>query len=58
MYELNKEVLERTKGFVNLLIHEDIDSLNNKYNFKIGDFNIVKCKSIKCCCRKKFKEEL
>ena len=25
MYELNKAVLERTKGFVNLLIHEDID---------------------------------
>ncbi|MDO5780011.1 MAG: metalloregulator ArsR/SmtB family transcription factor [Clostridium sp.] len=62
MYELNKEVLENAKKFMDLLIHKDIDLISKQCNIKISDLNITKCKlrckSMKCCCKRKFKEEL
>ncbi|MPQ43886.1 ArsR/SmtB family transcription factor [Clostridium tarantellae] len=60
MYDLNKEVLENAINFMNLLINDDISSINNKLDLQIKDFNIsqckVSCKAMKSCC-KKFKEE-
>ena len=62
MYELNKDVLENAKKFMDLLIHKDIDLISKQCNIKISDLNITKCKisckSNKCCCKRKFKEEL
>ena len=62
MYELNKEVLENAKKFMDLLIHKDIDLISKQCNIKISDFNMttckLSCKSMKCCCKRKFKEEL
>ena len=62
MYELNKEVLENAKKFMDILIHKDIDLISKQCNIKIRDLNITKCKlsckSMKCCCKRKFKEEL
>ena len=62
MYELNKEVLENAKKFMDLLIHKDIDLISKQCNIKINDLNITKCKlsckSMKCCCKRNFKEEL
>ena len=62
MYELNKDVLENAKKFMDLLIHKDIDLISKQCNIKISDFNMatckLSCKSMKCCCKRKFKEEL
>ena len=62
MYELNKDVLENAKKFMDLLIHKDIDLISKQCNIKINDLNITKCKlsckSMKCCCKRNFKEEL
>ena len=62
MYELNKDVLEKAKKFMDLLIHKDIDLISKQCNIKISDFNMatckLSCKSMKCCCKRKFKEEL
>ena len=53
MYELNNEVLEESKNFLDILIHKDVDL--------ISDFSTARCKqgckTMKGCCRKKFKEE-
>lgn len=61
MYELNKEVLEEAKNLMDLLIHKDVDLISKKYNIKISDFSTARCKqgckTMKGCCRKKFKEE-
>ena len=61
MYELNKEVLEEAKNFMDLLIHKDIDLISKEYNIKISDFSTARCKqgckSMKGCCKRKFKEE-
>ena len=62
MYELNKDVLQNAKKFMDLLIHKDIDLISKQCNIKISDFNMatckLSCKSMKCCCKRKFKEEL
>lgn len=62
MYELNKDILENAKKFMDLLIHKDIDLISKQCNIKISDFNMatckLSCKSMKCCCKRKFKEEL
>ena len=62
MYELNKDVLENAKKFMDLLIDKDIDLISKQCNIKISDFNMatckLSCKSMKCCCKRKFKEEL
>ena len=62
MYELNKDVLENAKKFMDLLIHKDIDLISKQCNIKISDFNMATCKlswkAMKCCCKRKFKEEL
>ena len=61
MYELNNEVLEESKNFIDILIHNDVDLISKKYNIKISDFSTARCKqgckTMKGCCRKKFKEE-
>ena len=61
MYELNKDVLENAKKFMDLLIHKDIDLISKQCNIKISDFSTARCKqgckTMKGCCRKKFKEE-
>ena len=61
MYELNNEVLEESKNFIDILIHKDVDLISKKYNIKISDFSTARCKqgckTMKGCCRKKFKEE-
>ena len=61
MYELNNEVLEEVKNFIDILIHKDVDLISKKYNIKISDFSTARCKqgckTMKGCCRKKFKEE-
>lgn len=61
MYELNNEVLEESKNFIDILIHKDVDLISKKYNIKISDFSTARCKqgckTMKDCCRKKFKEE-
>lgn len=58
MYELNKDVLENAKKFMDLLIHKDIDLISKQCNIKISDFNMatckLSCKSMKCCCKRKF----
>ena len=58
MYELNKDVLENAKKFMDLLIHKDIDLISKQCNIKISDLSIAKCKlnckSMKCCCKRKF----
>ena len=62
VYELNKDILENAKKFMDLLIHKDIDLISKQCNIKISDFNMatckLSCKSMKCCCKRKFKEEL
>lgn len=61
MYELNNEVLEESKNFIDILIHKDVDLISKKYNIKISDFSTARCKqgckTMKGCCRKKFKEK-
>ena len=61
MYELNNEVLEESKNFIDILIQKDVDLISKKYNIKISDFSTARCKqgckTMKGCCRKKFKEE-
>ena len=61
MYELNNEVLEESKNFIDILIHKDVDLISKKYNIKISDFSTARCKqgckSMKGCCKRKFKEE-
>ena len=61
MYELNNEVLEESKNFIDILIHKDVDLISKKYHIKISDFSTARCKqgckTMKGCCRKKFKEE-
>ena len=61
MYELNNEVLEESKNFIDILVHKDVDLISKKYNIKISDFSTARCKqgckTMKGCCRKKFKEE-
>ena len=61
MYELNNEVLEESKNFIDILIHKDVDLISKIYNIKISDFSTARCKqgckTMKGCCRKKFKEE-
>lgn len=58
MYELNKDILENAKKFMDLLIHKDIDLISKQCNIKISDFNMatckLSCKSMKCCCKRKF----
>ena len=58
MYELNKDILENAKKFMDLLIHKDIDLISKQCNIKISDLSIAKCKlnckSMKCCCKRKF----
>mgnify|MGYP006903155492 CR=1 FL=1 len=62
LFRSNKDVLENAKKFMDLLIHKDIDLISKQCNIKISDLNITKCKlsckSNKCCCKRKFKEEL
>lgn len=61
MYELNKPILENSINFIKLLINKDLTSINNKYNIKLNDIDIKRCRSncrsVKGCCKKIFKEE-
>lgn len=59
MYHINKEVLQKLKGFLGHLIDNDLQ--NYKQKFELQQFNILSCKSnckyIKNCCKKKLDEE-
>lgn len=58
IYNINKEVLQNSMEFMNLLIDEDIKKHSM---FGIQEFNILNCKnnckSMKRCCKKKLEEE-
>lgn len=59
IYNINKDVLQNSMQFMNLLIDEDI---KNHSMFGIQEFNILNCKSncksMKRCCKKKLEEEI
>lgn len=61
MYELNKNVLEESMAFIDLIIHKDIDLISNQYNIKINNIDITRCKqsckSMRKCCKKLLREE-
>lgn len=61
MYELNKEILEKSMAFLRLLIHKDLNLIDEKYGINIRNFDIKtckhSCKSMKGCCKKILREE-
>ena len=44
MYELNKEILEKSMAFLRLLIHKDLNLIDEKYDINIRNFDIKTCK--------------
>jgi DNA-binding transcriptional ArsR family regulator len=60
IYNINKEVLQKSTQFMNLLIDEDIEKNNSI--FGVQEFNILNCKnnckSMKRCCKKKLEGEI
>lgn len=61
IYDLNKKVLERAIEFINVLITDDIFSIDDKFNVSIEKFDALQCKreckAGKGCCKKRLEEE-
>jgi len=61
IYDLNKKVLEKAIEFINVLITDDICSIDNKFNVSLESFHALQCekncKVVKKCCKERLKEE-
>ncbi|MEG1255787.1 metalloregulator ArsR/SmtB family transcription factor [Clostridium sp.] len=61
IYDLNKEVLEESIGFIKMLIDDDICSISDKFSLEVENFNVLQCndscKAMKSCCKRRLKEE-
>lgn len=61
IYDLNKKALEEAIEFINVLITDDICSIDDKFNVSVEEFHNLQCKkdckAVKNCCKKRLKEE-
>lgn len=61
MYELNKEMLEKSINFINALIKDDFNVINEELSNKERSFDISVCKDsckfMKNCCKNILMEE-
>lgn len=61
IYDLDKKILEEAIEFINVLITDDICSIEDKFNVSIEKFDALQCKRDckvgKNCCKKRLEEE-